>query len=141
MNPSSATLLVAAGVPVSAVLDVLFESLLESKFTLPRSQFSVILWAEHPRHGVHSIPVADIPPEDSSTHPDWFARMGWPSAGSDYDRIPRGEATVDSKNKMIHMRMSSSHEFASPAVVDHLRRAHRLQKYQFVDQQSWASHA
>jgi len=103
-------------------------------------RFKTILWAMHPVDGVKTVPVANL--DDRSTHTSWFQHLGWPSSGNAFDRIPRGEATVDSGGHTVLISPSSSHTWAPEAVLDHLRLKYGLQSYKFFDNaRAWANNA
>jgi len=95
------------------------------------SGYHLVLFGHHPKHGVKSVRVADIPDNQSTAHEAWFHRMGWPSAGDAYDKIPRGEAEVHPSH--VKVRMSSKHKFASNEVINHLKTKYNLHNHQFRD--------
>ena len=98
---------------------------------IAESGYGVVLFGHHPKHGIKSVRVADIPANQSSAHEKWFERMGWPHSGHDYDKIPRGQATITPKH--VNVKMSSSHEFASDDVIRHLKDKYKLHNHEFKE--------
>lgn len=100
-----------------------------------QTSYRVVMFGEHPQHGVRSVRVSDLDRNAKSTHESWFDSLDWPSSGEAYDKIPRGEATVitSPENRVVLLRMSSQHRFASDSVVSHLKDRYNLHGHEFRD--------
>ena len=91
---------------------------------------SYVKWAEHPTQGV----VFDTYAKGDRTHTAWFDAMGLPSSGEAYDKINRGEVTVNHFGKEVNV---SSYQGTVPGEVE----ARTREAYPNLNDYTWKSNA